>query len=123
MLLTPEQYETFKHPFNAPTNSKYGAPMGRSNTQGPDDIKTRYNFYTCVNFHCVKVPLNEGYDKGGSYWGMNDFGTSLYCVHAFQHIDGTANNFRAQYFVRAANRNEAKLEAKEYFGEMITFYR
>jgi len=41
-------------------DGKYGAPMGRSSIgEKPTDKKV---------FDCA-VPLNEGYDKGGAYWG------------------------------------------------------
>jgi hypothetical protein len=41
-------------------DTKYGAPMGRDNTgERPTDKKV---------FDCA-VPLTDGYDKGGAYWG------------------------------------------------------
>ena len=46
-------------------NGLYGAPMGRySDTEDkkPTDKKV---------FDC-KVPINQGYDKGGVYWGYPD---------------------------------------------------
>lgn len=42
-------------------NCKFGAPMGRSNV-GTRPIDTR--IYDC------KVPLTQGYDNGGAYWGI-----------------------------------------------------
>lgn len=120
MINSLEKKEKYKHPFNTPVFNKFGAPMGRRNILGPDQDNFRYDFYKSVYFHCVKVPLNKGYDKGGAYWGAGD---DLYCVHAFEHIYGTAVSNNAQFFVRAINRSEAKIEAKKYFGEMITFYR
>ena len=115
-----EQKERYRHPFNTPVFSKFGAPMGRMNIRGCENIGFRYCFYESVNFHCVRVPLNEGYDKGGAYWGI---GQNLYCIHAFEHIEGTTVNYNAQFFVRADNREQAKKGAREYFGDMITFYR
>lgn len=43
-----------------PVNCKYGAPMGRQGKGTEPDGKT---FDT-------PVILNEGYDKGGAYWGL-----------------------------------------------------
>lgn len=45
-----------------PVNSKYGAPMGRSNIgERPTDKK----IYDCA------VPMSDGaYDRGGAYWGI-----------------------------------------------------
>lgn len=44
---------------------KYGVPMGRRSigTQNPPIHKKL--------FDCA-VPLNQGYDKGGAYWGIGD---------------------------------------------------
>lgn len=120
MIKNIEDKEKYTHPFNMPVFNKYGAPLGRNNIQGIDDIKQRYDFYTSVHFHCVKVPLSEGYDKGGAYWGI---GQNLYCIHAFEHIDGTPINYNAQFFARARCRTEAKALSREYFGDIITFYK
>jgi hypothetical protein len=46
-------------------NCKYGAPMGRrsdNEEHKPTDRKV---------FDC-KVDINQGYDKGGAYWGYPD---------------------------------------------------
>ncbi len=43
-------------------NSKYGAPMGR----GSNDINLKPTDRKV--FDCA-VPLYQGYDKGGAYWG------------------------------------------------------
>lgn len=121
MIYTLEDYEKYKHPFNMPVSYRnWGSPMGREDSFGPMHNKTRRYFYDSVHFHCVKVPLNGDYDKGGAYWGA---GEPLYCIHAFQHIDGTTNNYRAQFFARASNRDEAKKQAIEYFVNAITFFK
>ena len=46
-------------------NGFYGAPMGRysdNEDKKPKDKKV---------FDC-KVPINQGYDNGGAYWGFPD---------------------------------------------------
>lgn len=44
----------------SPVNCQYGAPMGRANIgQAPKDKPILDSL----------VPLTEGYDKGGAYWG------------------------------------------------------
>ena len=46
---------------------KYGAPMGRISVLPIDSYKSDFNpgrVYDC------KVPLYEGYDRGGAYWGF-----------------------------------------------------
>jgi hypothetical protein len=75
---------------NQPTinnvNCKYGAPMGRAEWHGiplPKAIRV---------FH---VPLSQGYDKGGAYWGC---GQALYCAT-------DCEGYRE--FVRANSRNHA----------------
>jgi len=123
MFNSTEDKEKYIHPFNIPVNSKFGAPMGRVHNLGPEDSKIRFTFYKSVHFNCVKVPLNQGYDKGGTYWGMNIPHESLYCTYAFEHIEGTPIYYNAVYYCRATNRIEAKKWAKEFFGSMITFYK
>jgi len=44
-----------------PVNCKFGAPMGRNGTgKKPDNGKVMVS----------KVPMMDGYDMGGSYWGL-----------------------------------------------------
>lgn len=56
-------------------NSRYGAPMGRSNVAPANwqaDPEPR-------SLRLVKVPLDAGgYDAGGAYWGLG--GKPLYCL-------------------------------------------
>lgn len=111
-------------PFNRPIGYNRGAPMGRYNELGPEYLKSRQDFYNSVHFHCVKVNLNtRGYDKGGAHWGHVIERDHLYCIYAYLHIDGTPWNYEAYFFTRAKNREEAKQDAKKYFGNSITFYR
>lgn len=47
-----------------PVNTKFGAPMGRSNVA----IEGREN----LPLYDSRVRLDsDGYDKGGAYWGFN----------------------------------------------------
>jgi hypothetical protein len=66
-------------------SSQYGAPMGRSNGQ----IETENTCYA------MPVPLNDGYDFGGAYWGS---GQQLWAV-----IDQDGDST----FHRAADQSEA----------------
>lgn len=53
-------------------NTKFGAPMGRSNKGEVEWCEEKGRFIPITNqklFDCA-VPLTEGYDKGGAYWGM-----------------------------------------------------
>ena len=58
-----------------PVNCKYGAPMGRANigTQ-PVTITGGNNGRICkshqIKVYEKRVPLIEGYDGGGAYWGI-----------------------------------------------------
>lgn len=57
-------------PYNAPVNSRYGAPMGRSNVGGTDD--------TPIVLTLRLVPFHDGdYDPGGAYWGSP---ANLWCA-------------------------------------------
>jgi len=46
-------------------NCKYGAPMGR-HSDNEDHKPADKRIFNC------KVNLNQGYDKGGAYWGYPD---------------------------------------------------
>ena len=61
-----------------PVSTKYGAPMGRSNIGNTTDfIPTTKQGAKCIidtiepdtKSYDRKVPLTQGYDKGGAYWG------------------------------------------------------
>ena len=54
-----------------PVNCQYGAPMGRANI---DDRPAKNglvleSYMKTHKLHDCKVPLTQGYDKGGAYWG------------------------------------------------------
>lgn len=68
-----------------------GAQMGRK-IQLPDSYHGE-----ALNLH--KVEIQDGYDKGGAYWGN---GTPLYCAFG----DGV------EIYVRAKDRTEAKEKAR-----------
>jgi hypothetical protein len=45
---------------------KYGAPMGRYECGTEPDKGSGKKVFNC------KVNINQGYDKGGAYWGFPD---------------------------------------------------
>ena len=58
-----------------PVNCKYGAQMGRSNVGSEPVTTTSGNNGRICKSHQVKVyqkrvPLVNGYDQGGAYWGI-----------------------------------------------------
>jgi len=59
-------------PYNEPTNSRYGAPMGRMQAGGPNDEPIRLTLR--------RVPLGGDYDNGGAYWGARNYGESLFAA-------------------------------------------
>lgn len=54
---------------------KYGAPMGRHPSHSAEHGE---------RLNCRRIPLHEGYDNGGAYWGIRARGLSLYCVYTAQ---------------------------------------
>lgn len=61
-------------------NTKFGAPMGRTNKgTHPPAITSGRNGRMCKKHqpkvYTKHVPLDQGYDAGGAYWGM---GSPLY---------------------------------------------
>ena len=69
-------------------SGKYGAPMGRQGYYGAPDGQL---------IHIQHVPLDEGYDDGGAYWGC---GQPLWWAY---DDDG-----EYEAFFRASNREAAK---------------
>lgn len=82
-------------PFTRDVSSPYGAPMGR--TSMPD---------LSGKVHLARVPIRDGYDPGGAYWGV---GTPLWC----------AWNDEGAIYMRAATREAAKA----FLGAGFKFYR
>lgn len=67
-----------------------------------------------TRLHVERVPINQGgYDPGGAYWGA---GQPLYVAWC------EGPEYDADYFVRAANRQEAK-EAAAIIFPNAKFYR
>lgn len=60
------------YPYNVPAGSDRGAPMGRHGEQGDPDYSGKLALR--------RVPLVEGYDKGGAYWGLRSRGEALFCA-------------------------------------------
>jgi hypothetical protein len=58
-----------------PVSTKYGAPMGRPNVgQQPITVVSGRNGRIVkknqIKVYDKRVPLTEGYDQGGAYWGI-----------------------------------------------------
>jgi hypothetical protein len=68
--------------------TKYGADMGRMSDLASD---------TTATLILRHVPLTDGYDPGGAYWGSPD---DLYCVTDGEHVAyqrGTPETVRGKY--------------------------
>jgi hypothetical protein len=61
-------YQEFKRLVFCDLSSKYGAPMGRTNTSNTS--------YHPTTIHDRAVPMCGAYDRGGAYWGL---GAELRC--------------------------------------------
>lgn len=59
-------------PYNHRVDGRYGAPMGRPDDEGDPDYTGRLTLR--------RVPLDDGYDGGGAYWGSRLNGESLFCA-------------------------------------------
>src|SRR3990167_361339 len=81
--------------------SEYGSQMGRQEDKVPRNATGKMRLY--------RVPLKQGYDPGGAYWGA---GAPLFCVELV-----TENEQYIEYF-RAWTRDEVK----EKF-PLASFYR
>lgn len=77
-----------KYPIDK-VNSRYGAPMGRHTYGTPENVTGKVRLF--------RVPLDQGYDAGGAYWGC---GQALYCAC------GTVEDYYLD-FVRADSRKDA----------------
>lgn len=77
-------------PYQVKVNAKYGAPMGRYEN-------VRALAYAPCNLR--RVPMSQGYDEGGAYWGNADLWTPpLWCAW---------NDEAGTLYVRANSRAEA----------------
>lgn len=82
-----------------PMNCARGAPMGRGNI-GLDTMKSGAPMYL------AHLPLNQGYDVGGAYWGTGDMMFVLF-------------NDDLEYYFRARSMSEGIAELTKY-GEPYT---
>lgn len=77
-------------------NTKYGAPMGR----------TQWN--ECKGISCrgsiQQLAMTDGYDSGGAYWGMPN---NVYCAQYNYFNKHTNEEYSGRMFVRANSRQEA----------------
>ena len=76
----------------------YGAQLGRTGPLQQADSVTRINI--------EQVPIHEGYDPGGAYWGG---GEPLFVAW------GDGDDEEQVAFLRAADWNEARMKFKEIF--------
>lgn len=89
----------------AKVNCQYGAPMGRSSSDGSTET---------IKFRLERMRLTQGYDNGGAYWGEGP-PSMWYAV-------GEDSELVHEFFTRASNREEAKKLVKERFPNAV-FYR
>lgn len=61
-----------KLPFRERGCSERGADMGRPSRGEPSE--------RALSLYVYNVPLSDGYDPGGAYWGNAYWGEYLYCV-------------------------------------------
>ena len=81
--------------------SVYGSQMGRSDAiEEPDEA---------IKFHLYKLHMSGDYDSEGAYWGMGRNSESMW------HAYGDGPKFRNEMFVRARDRNKAKLQVLAEF--------
>jgi hypothetical protein len=92
-----------RFPYNEPGSSRYGARLGRPAIGGTPDRPERLNLRP--------VPLSQGYDGGGAYWGVRPLGVRLWCAWT-----------RDRSYVRwidARTRAAAQAVAREEFPEAV----
>ena len=86
-------------PYNVRVDAKYGAPMGRSDAGVCEEGQK-----LIMRF----VPLPDGYDGGGAYWGLNSPGAFLWCAY-------NADRSIVRYG-RSKNIQAAKSDLEEFEG-------
>jgi len=89
--------------------SKYGAEIGRYKYIKEPNVS--------VKMHLIKMKMSScgAYDQGGAYWGCGDSQIG-YMYHAW------SNGEELETFVRATNRNNARIKVIEKFPN-AKFYR
>lgn len=106
--MTPDINKILRRPcYNA--SSKYGANMGRQNqTEGKPE-----------QLYLQRIRFVDGdYDSGGAYWGSGP--PALWCAFS---PENTENDEPIMVFVRADNREEAKIKVQDELKEEgFTFF-
>jgi len=98
-------------------HSKYGAPMGRSESK-------EHASDTNAKFRLTRVRLNSGgYDDGGAYWG-GGFGvpTLWVCECETDNIADGGEYLYTVFFLRADSRDAAKEHVRKAYPN-ARFYR
>lgn len=111
MRQTPDINKILARPANKGCSSR-GAQMGRRNQrQGHPE-----------RLHLQRVQFVDGdYDTGGAYWGGGRDTLPLWCAFS---PDDTTNEEPIMIFVRARNREEAKIKVdEELVEEGFTFFQ
>lgn len=99
-----------RYPELSKAYSSRGSAMGR-----PDHV---LGLADGAKFRLYRMSIDSGgYDRGGAYWGLGDSHIG-WMYHAYS--DGPAG--REECFVRAVDRESAKLEVLKTFRK-ATFYR
>jgi hypothetical protein len=75
-----------------PVNTQYGAPMGRYNVGSqPITIIRGNNGRICksdqTKVYEKRVPLIDGYDKGGAYWGLPNNNLRVRFTKDLQYVE------------------------------------
>ena len=77
-----------------------GSPMGRQDVVTDPDYPVKFKLYRMI--------LDRGgYDKGGAYWGVS----KKQMFHAY----GDGKEEVQQLFIRAKDREEAKIKIRKHF--------
>ena len=79
-----------------------GAPMGRREYCTANMRRVDVGALPNKMLYCRQVPISQGYDKGGAYWGC---GETLYAIFGQAYVDGIEYEY-AEY-VRAKSRADA----------------
>lgn len=72
-----------------------------------------------IRTHLTRVPIVQGYDPGGAYWGN---GQPLYCADGITYNPETGDDDSIEVYLRAPNRDAAKAELLRRYPN-LKFYR
>lgn len=78
-----------------PLDTPYGAPMGRH--CDPPELLRRYGVY----FHARAGQCQDGYDRGGAYWGLPN---NVWAVWCWVRTPRSKNKTLLVTYVRARTR-------------------